>query len=115
MFIHRCHSIAYIATCALCSLIAPTVALANQPGQYSTSQPTPSELQGAEEIDQELQSLEKKIEKLRKEELNKEMHAQPYMFDSWHQYSKEIEAAEEDEKHIEDLKKQVDEIKKKKG
>jgi hypothetical protein len=62
------------------------------------------ELQGIEE---QISTLEHELELLRKKALNAEMHAQPFMFDDWHEFAEDVQASEENEKAIVSLKKKI--------
>jgi len=63
-------------------------------------------------LDSQIESLSTELQTLRKEALNKEIHAQTYMIDDWHQFAEEVEASEESEKAILKIKKKIQELKK---
>ncbi len=58
-------------------------------------------------LDQEIDSLEKELAKLRRNMLNSEIHAQPYMIDKWHEFAEDVSHAEDKEKEILALKKKI--------
>ena len=61
-------------------------------------------------LDQEINSLKKHLEEMRKNALNNEIKAQPYMFDNWHQFAEDIRLSEENEKNIQETKKKLQEL-----
>lgn len=71
---------------------------------YAENGPTQTRVQ---RIDQEIDSLNKKLSKLRKEAFNQEMKAQPYMFDNWKEFSEDIEHVEESERKILNIKENI--------
>lgn len=71
---------------------------------------TNSEIQN---INQEIEFLNSELEKMRRDAHNKEMEAQPFMFDNWHEFANDIELSEENEKGILKIKKKIKELKQK--
>jgi len=65
----------------------------------------------SQNLDQEIEFLEKELEDLRHKALNSEIHAQPYMIDNWHQFAENIRLAEDNEKKIVKIKKRIKNIK----
>jgi hypothetical protein len=61
-------------------------------------------------LNQEIESLHNELVKMRKDSLNNEMHAQPYMFDNWHEFTESIKLSEESEKNILKIKKQIKDL-----
>lgn len=76
--------------------------------------PTSSTLNELQSIDQEIADLEKELENTRKKIFNKELQAQPYMFDNWHEFAQDIDITEEGEKHISAIKKKIQELEERK-
>jgi phage shock protein A len=68
-----------------------------------------------ENIDQAIDSLNQQLKNLRKEALNREMQAQPYMRYHWQEFTDDIEHAEEPEKKIHDLKDKLKKLKERKN
>jgi hypothetical protein len=64
-----------------------------------------------QDIDEEISSLERELESMRKKALNEEMHAQPYMIDNWHEFAEDIQRAEANEKGILATKKKIQALK----
>jgi chromosome segregation ATPase len=78
---------------------------AESPGTLPTATPEiQNELQN---IDQEIDFLNKDLEKARKNALNQEIHAQQFMFDNWHEFSENVGQAETNEKQILEIKKKI--------
>jgi len=68
-----------------------------------------------QDINHEIEFLEKQLKQMRKQALNNEIHAQPYMIDNWHQFAEEIKNSEENEKKIVEIKRKIQELNKKKS
>jgi len=60
-----------------------------------------------ESIDLQLKDLQTELQKSRKDNFNKEMNAQPLMFDNWDEYTQDIGDTEKDEKNILEIKKKI--------
>lgn len=70
----------------------------------AADQPASTEMQ---KIDEQLSSLQSELKDLRRDAFNREMHAQTFMFDNWHEYADEIKANTTDEKKIAEVKAKI--------
>lgn len=73
----------------------------------SHAESTPQIQNELQSIDQEIDFLNKDLKKLRKESLNKEIHAQQFMFDDWHEFSENVAKAETNERKILEIKEKI--------
>jgi len=65
-------------------------------------------------IDKQLLDLKSELKELRRQAFNKEMDAQPLMFDNWHEYTEDIGSNESSEKKILAIKAKIEALNKRK-
>lgn len=87
-----------------------TLATSIHPFYLSTTTPSEHSLTELQNINQQIDSLEKQLSEMRRKAVNKEIHAQTYMIDNWHEFAEDINAAEESEQHILAIKKKIHEL-----
>ena len=93
-------------TLALAALVitSPLLLNAADPEPSGQSSANQDELNA---IENEIHRLKNELQEYRKKALSNEVHAQPLMFDNWHQYAEDIRLSEEDEKHISTIKARI--------
>ncbi|MCE5318978.1 MAG: hypothetical protein LLG04_16645 [Parachlamydia sp.] len=73
-----------------------------------------SEEPAIKEIDNELQSLDVRLQALRKEEFNDEMESQEFMRDDWAAFANKLTEAEKEEREQDQIMKRMAELQAKK-
>ena len=63
-----------------------------------------------QKVNTEINNLEEQLVKTRKNALNLELQAQPYMFDNWHEFANDIRMEEENEKKVIIVKEKLKEL-----
>ncbi|MEI8365137.1 MAG: hypothetical protein WCF65_01845 [Parachlamydiaceae bacterium] len=63
-----------------------------------------------DDIDKEIQSLQIELQTTRKQAFNKQMEAQPLMFDNWDEYAEVVQSEENDEQQVTKIKNKIHDL-----
>lgn len=95
-------------------LVVTALTIAPTPSHANNNPQTQTQLD-LENIDLEIQLLNRQLEKRRKEASNQELEAQPYMRYHWQEFTEDIDHSENREKEVLDIKEKIQKLKAKKA